>query len=156
MAVGRRQRRPRTKGMSLVEVLAAAFLLSFVVTSLLQMYTQSWTVSAHDDERMVAAHLAQLTLEEWLAAHDYPDVRAKMAEDPMRTPTNDDVLREIWQGMLPRLWGEGAFFETYTPSVRLEDAVPGRTDGPIRVTVTVSGRHGKSVTFHGVKAEPVS
>nr|MBO2479413.1 hypothetical protein [Bacillota bacterium] len=141
--------------MTLVEVLAAALLLSIIVTSVLQLYTQSWTVSARDGERMVAAHLAQLTLEEWLAVHDYRDVKAKMADHPIRTLDNDDVLRDIWDEMLPGMWKEVTFYETYTPVVELAHALPGRSDGPIRVTVTISGRHHQSVTLHGVKDEPV-
>ncbi len=151
---GRRFRRSR--GMTLVEVLAAALLLSIIVTSVLQLYAQSWTVSAHDGERLTAAHLAQLTLEEWLAAHDFRDVQAKMADDRIRTLSNDAVLRHIWDVLLPQLWEEVTFYEAYTPVVELAAAVPGRSDGPIRVTVTVSGKFHKSVTLHGVKANPVS
>lgn len=156
IGVKKRPRRPWSEGMTLVEVLAAALLLSLLVTSFLQMYTQSWTVSARDDERLLAVHLAQLTLEEWLAAHDYRDVQEKMAGDPVRTLANDEVLREIWQRLLPRLWGEGEYYEAYTPLVQLAYAVPGRSGGPIRVTVTIRGRHEKGVTLHGVMAEPLS
>lgn len=89
-------------------------------------------------------------------AHDYGEVQAKMADDCTRTLGNDAILRKIWEEQLPEWWGEDSFYETYTPSIELAHAIPGRMNGPIRVTVTISSKHDKGVTLHGVKAVPAS
>lgn len=151
----RRYRVHGSRGMTLVEVLAAALLLSVIVTAVLQVYTQGWMVSANDEERLVAAHLAQLVLEEWLAAHDYQEVQKKKQAERIRTLANDAVLQAIWDDMLPQLWGEETFYDEYTPVVQLADAVPGRPGGPIRVTVTITGKNHRDVSLHGMKAEPM-
>lgn len=137
-----------SRGMTLVELLAVAVMLSFITSAVLMLYSQSWHASHKDDRQLKAGHIAQLVLEEWLAAQDYEQIRGKMGMVTLTT-ANDDILREIWDN--------NPEYQPYKPQVELAYADATRNSGPIRVTVTIetqgTGPRNPMVTLHGIKAE---
>ncbi len=146
-----------SRGMTLVELLAVALILSLVTGAVLLLHAQSWHISHKDNKRLTAAHIAQYVLEEWMAVYNYEQVKEMMDKSPL-TLDNDDVLKEIWD--------LNTDYQPYTPQIELAyaDDDENRKAGPIRVTVTIineiSGIGSEndenkiiSVTLHGIMAE---
>lgn len=137
--------RSASRGMTLVELLAASVLLSIIIGFVLMLYSQSWAASVKDNEHLTATHIAQFTLEEWMARHDYLTVKDKMNDSRLLTRENDAVLQEIWAA--------NTGYQSYTPRIELAYADPARNVGPIRVTITVVSNNKRTVTLHGIMSE---
>jgi len=141
-----------SKGMTLVELLAVAVILSIVIGGFLLHQSQSWLESKKDDKQLAAGHIAQQVLEQWLLVNDYQRVKDKLNENPRRNVNNDNELKNIWQ-----TYQNITQYQNYRPTIELAYANETRQEGPIRVSVTVEtegpSQHKRSVTFHGIKSD---
>lgn len=118
-------------GFTLVEVLAALTVLALVMTGILALFSQAVATLQMNADRLTATHLARSELAKWLAqpGHDYATLKARVDAEGGTLKENDPLF--------------GPWEREVTVT-----RVAGLANPPLKVTFTVAGRRGVSITLY--------